>query len=56
MKAKIPTKEDIDKTHYLENKLDDLLRHEETWWAQRAKANWLQQGDKNTKFFHYKAS
>jgi hypothetical protein len=56
MKTKIPTKNDIDQTHLLENNLDDLLRHEETWWAQRAKANWLQQGDKNSKFFHYKAS
>jgi hypothetical protein len=56
MKANIPSKDDIDKIHYLENNLDDLLKHEETWWAQRAKANWLQQGDKNSKFFHYKAS
>jgi hypothetical protein len=56
LKNKVPTKDDIDQIHQLENKLDDLLRHEETWWAQRAKANWLQQGDKNSTFFHYKAS
>jgi hypothetical protein len=33
-----------------------LLRHEELWWAQRAKVQWLKHGDLNTKFIHYKAS
>jgi hypothetical protein len=27
MKNKIPTKDDIDQIHQLENKLDDLLKH-----------------------------
>jgi hypothetical protein len=40
----------------MEANLDNLLKHEETWWAQRAKANWLQSGDRNTSFFHFKAS
>jgi hypothetical protein len=56
MKSKIPTKDEIEETHQLETNLDNLLKHEETWWAQRAKANWLQQGDKNSKFFHLKAT
>lgn len=39
----------------LEKSLRDELNHvllcEEIMWAQRAKTNWLQLGDKNTKFF-----
>jgi ribonuclease HI len=56
LKAKIPTKEEIEQTKQLERRLDNLLQHEETWWAQRAKANWLQNGDKNSTYFHQKAS
>ena len=36
--------------------MDDFLKQEELWWAQRAKANWLQAGDKNSRFFQIKAS
>lgn len=35
--------------------MDDLLRKEKLWWAQRAKVQWLKHGDLNTKYFHYKA-
>ncbi|MCI14076.1 endonuclease/exonuclease/phosphatase family protein, partial [Trifolium medium] len=33
-----------------------LLIQEETYWKQRAKMHWLQEGDLNTKFFHMSAS
>jgi hypothetical protein len=33
-----------------------LLVQEETYWRQRAKMHWLQQGDLNTRFFHTSAS
>ena len=37
-------------------KLDDLLLKQEIYWAQISQVNWLKHRDKNTKFFHSKAS
>lgn len=36
--------------------LDEVLQHEEFFWHQRSKVNWLHYGDRNTKFFHQKAT
>ncbi|KAK3225473.1 hypothetical protein Dsin_005335 [Dipteronia sinensis] len=40
----------------LEDKLDSALDVEERYWRQRARTDWLQHGDKNSRFFHAKES
>lgn len=36
--------------------IDELLCNEEIYWAQCSTTNWLEDGNKNTKYFHQKAS
>lgn len=40
----------------LKHDINWLLECEELMWKQRSRALWLFLGDKNTKFFHHKAS
>ena len=40
----------------LRGEINALLNDEEIYWEQRAKAHWLKEDDRNTKFFHAQAS
>lgn len=40
----------------LRKKLNELLDSEETLWHRRSKIHWYKEGDRNTKFFHTRAS
>ncbi|XP_057444580.1 uncharacterized protein LOC130736815 [Lotus japonicus] len=43
-------------TKKTESELHEFLQHEEIFWCQRSRASWLAHEDKNTSFFHKKAS
>ena len=40
----------------LEKEINELLVKEEKMWKQRSKALWLREGDKNTCYFHGRAT
>ncbi|KAK9901856.1 hypothetical protein M0R45_001915 [Rubus argutus] len=40
----------------LSSRLEALLTDDHEYWLQRSKIAWLSEGDRNTKFFHQKAS
>lgn len=46
----------IQQHHVLECDMYELRFGEVVMWRQRSRAVWLAQGDKNTNFFHGKAS
>ncbi|KAK3193193.1 hypothetical protein Dsin_024503 [Dipteronia sinensis] len=40
----------------VEKEMDLLLEQEEIYWRQRSRETWLQSGDRNSKYFHSRAS
>ena len=46
----------LEQIHKVRDDVNDLMHQEEVFWWQRSKAIWLPTRDKNTKFFHKRAS
>ncbi|KAL4366196.1 hypothetical protein GQ457_05G015820 [Hibiscus cannabinus] len=42
----------VDLEDTLHRELDIVLEQEESLWFQNSRSNWIQQGDRNTKYFH----
>ena len=45
-----------DKIKEVKRQIQNMLADDEIYWKQRSRVDWLKGGDKNTKFFHHKAS
>lgn len=48
--------EQYDEQKVLHFRLNELLSQEETYWRQRSHILWLKEGDRNSSFFHRRAS
>ena len=46
----------INRVTRLKKEINDLLSKEEKMWKQRSRAFWLHEGDRNTQYFHSRAT
>ncbi|KAJ6847613.1 uncharacterized protein M6B38_276600 [Iris pallida] len=51
-----PNPSNVPEEHPPAQELNDLLHLEDTYWKQRAKCNWIRDGDRTTKYFHLRAT
>lgn len=51
-----PTTQNLARQKHLCHEIFDLLEREEIYWKQRSHVDWLRNDDKNTNFFHKRAS
>lgn len=51
-----PNEENAERAQAIENEIDELLKQEEIYWGQRSRIMWLNDGDRNTSFFHKRAA